>query len=170
MPAQLDGQFRARVGPRLVFDWFLAIQIASLRVCQFHSLASCLPSLCTCPPSFSSFLIPIHLLYISIHPFQLCPYRSGFFPSPCISSNSVHIFFFFSCRSIFLSSVTIRHPGNSPIPYVKTILFSSSMLTSQVINNVFYLPRLICSRKLRSDHYGFAYADDYGESRIYLRR
>lgn len=44
------------------------------------------------------------------------------------------------------------------------------MLTSQVINNVSYLPRLIYSRKLRSDHYGFAYADDYGESRIYLRR
>ena len=103
--------------------------------------------------SFPTLSIPIGFLPISVHLFQLCP-----------------PFFLFPYRSISLSSVTIRHPGNSLILYLKTILFSSAVLTSQVMNEVFYLPRLIYSRKCLSDHYGFAYADDYGESRICLHR
>lgn len=109
---------------------------------------------------------PLHL-YTS---FPTLSIPIGFLPPPCISSNSVHLFFFFFPADQSSFHRSRFDMGNSPIPYVKTILFSSAMLTSQVINNVFYLPRLTCSRKLRSDHYGFAYADDYGESRIYLRR
>lgn len=73
--------------------------------------------------SFPTLSIPIGFLPISVHLFQLSP------PS----------FFLFPCRSIFLSSVTIRHPGNSPIPYMKTILFSSALLTDQVIPEVLCL-------------------------------
>lgn len=128
--------------------------------------------------SFPTLSIPIGFLPISVHLFQLSP------PS----------FFLFPCRSIFLSSVTIRHPGNSPILYMKTILFSSAMLTGQVIPEVLCLHYsfrstsfhqrdwfvaetktiMVLPTQTITENCGFTYADDYGELwgclRMWFRR